>query len=119
MYLSRVDGTEKVKDLLDKIREDHGDIILYMSGGCCDGTVPICFTKDEFKVGENDIKVGSIFGCDFFMAKDQFEYHKNSHITIDVLEGRASGFSLETMYDCKFVANFRIFSEEELEKLNS
>ncbi len=117
MPTSRVDVTSKAKEVIDKLRDAHGELIFHQSGGCCDGTAVMCFSKDEFMLGGRDLKIGNINGCDFYMAEDQFEYTKHSHITIDVEEGRGSGFSLETSLGFRFITISRLFTDEEMQNL--
>ena len=113
MATRRVDVTDKAKEVIDKIRQEHGELIFHQSGGCCDGSAPMCFAKDDFMMGSRDLKIGEIHGCDFFMAEDQFEYTKHTHTTIDVTEGRGSSFSLEIPMGVRFIAVSRVFSAEE------
>ncbi len=117
MPTSRVDATCEAKDVIDKLRREHGELIFHQSGGCCDGTAVMCFVKDEFVLGGGDLKIGNIHGCDFYMAEDQFEYTKHSHITIDAKEGRGSGFSIETSLGFKFITISRLFTDDEEQNL--
>ena len=114
MYLERVSVTEKAKAVIEQLREQHGDLMFHQSGGCCDGSSPMCFQKGEFLIGSRDLYLGDIEGCGFYMASDQFEYYKNSHITIDVSPGRGSRFSLESPLGLRFMAVSKLFSDEEL-----
>ena len=88
--------------------------MFHQSGGCCDGSAPMCFAKGDFMVGSRDLCLGEIDGCKFYMAADQFEYYKNSHIVVDVTEGRGSSFSLEIPLGVRFMAVSRVFSDAEL-----
>ncbi len=118
MTLERVSVTEKAKDVIDQLREKHGDLMFHQSGGCCDGSAPMCFEKGDFIVGSRDLCIGNIHGCDFYMSEDQFEYYKGSHITIDVSEGRGSSFSLEIPLGLRFMTVSRILTDEEYKVLN-
>jgi uncharacterized protein len=100
-------------DLLDRLKDMHGELMFHQSGGCCDGSQPMCFAKGDFIVGSNDIWVGNIYGCDFFMNADQFEYWQHTQLTIDVTEGRGSSFSLEIPLGLRFMVKSRMFTEEE------
>ena len=113
MYVERVSVTEKAKAVIDQLREKHGDLMFHQSGGCCDGSAPMCFAKGDFLVGSRDLLLGEIHGCNFYMAADQFEYYKNSHITVDVSPGRGSSFSLEIPLGLRFMAISRLFSDDE------
>jgi len=100
-------------DLLDRLKDMHGELMFHQSGGCCDGSQPMCFAKGDFIVGSNDIWMGKIYGCDFFMNADQFEYWQHTQLTIDVTEGRGSSFSLEIPLGLRFIVKSRMFTEEE------
>ncbi|HIM94728.1 MAG TPA: DUF779 domain-containing protein [Campylobacterales bacterium] len=118
MSTKRVEATQKAKELIDRLREKHGtELIFHQSGGCCDGSAPMCFEVGDFMVGSRDVKMGEIHGCEFFMSPDQFEYMKNTHLTIDVVEGRGSSFSIEIPLGVRFIAISRLFSSEEHENL--
>jgi uncharacterized protein (DUF779 family) len=113
MITERISVTEKAKAVIDQLREKHGELMFHQSGGCCDGSAPMCFEKGEFLLGSRDLCLGTIHGCGFYMAEDQFEYYKYSHITVDVSEGRGSSFSLEIPLGLRFMAVSKILSEEE------
>jgi uncharacterized protein (DUF779 family) len=113
MYVERVSVTEKAKAVIDQLKQKHGDLMFHQSGGCCDGSSPMCFAKGDFMVGSRDLCLGEIAGCKFFMAADQFEYYKNSHIVVDVTPGRGSSFSLEIPLGVRFMAVSRLFTDEE------
>ena len=114
MYVERVSVTEKAKAVIDQLKQTHGDLMFHQSGGCCDGSAPMCFAKGDFLVGSRDLCLGEIEGCRFYMAADQFEYYKNSHIVVDVTHGRGSSFSLEIPLGLRFMAISRIFTNDEL-----
>jgi len=115
--ISRVSVTDRAKAVIDELRERHGELIFHQSGGCCDGSAPMCFEKGDFLLGSRDLCLGEIHGCRFYMASDQFEYYKNMHITIDVTQGRGSSFSLEIPLGVRFMAVSRIFTDEEISQL--
>jgi uncharacterized protein (DUF779 family) len=115
--VKRVSVTDKAREVIDQLREKHGELIFHQSGGCCDGSAPMCFAKGEFLLGSRDLCLGEIHGCQFYMASDQFEYVKNMHIKIDVSVGRGSSFSLEIPLGLRFMAISRLFSDEELAHL--
>ena len=110
----RVSVTARARAVIDQLREQHGELIFHQSGGCCDGSAPMCFQKGDFLLGSRDLCLGEIHGCGFYMAADQFEYYKNMHITVDVTEGRGSSFSLEIPLGLRFMAVSRVFTDEEL-----
>ena len=117
MFTERISVTNKAKAVIDQLREKHGELMFHQSGGCCDGSAPMCFEKGEFIIGSRDLSLGTIHGCEFFMSEDQFEYYKHSHITVDVSEGRGSSFSLEIPLGLRFMAVSRILTEEESAKM--
>ena len=114
MFVERVSVTEKAIAVIDQLRQQHGDLMFHQSGGCCDGSSPMCFAKGEFMIGSRDLCLGEIHGCRFYMAADQFEYYKNSHIVVDVSEGRGSSFSLEIPLGLRFMAVSRLFTDDEI-----
>jgi uncharacterized protein (DUF779 family) len=116
MY-QRVDLTEAASNLIATLKEKHGPLMFHQSGGCCDGSQPMCFEKGDFKIGGSDIKIGNIDDCEFFMSKDQYEYWKHTHLTIDVIPGRGSSFSLEIPLGFRFIVHSRLFTEAELQEL--
>ncbi|MEM1325455.1 MAG: DUF779 domain-containing protein [Bacteroidota bacterium] len=115
--IKRVLSTEATEKLIDQLRADHGDLMFHQSGGCCDGSAPMCFPKGELMLNETDVHLGSIHGCEFYMSKDQFEYWQHTQLTIDVVEGRGASFSLEIPLGVRFIIRSRLYSEEEAEQL--
>lgn len=117
MAHSRVDVTEAAKTIIDQLRREHGELMFHQSGGCCDGSSPMCFAKGDFRIGSSDVWLGQIHGCDFFMSEDQFEYWKHTHLTVDVTPGRGASFSLEIPLGIRFLIRSRLFEMKELEQL--
>ncbi len=118
MTVERVSVTDEAKAVIDKLRDKHGELIFHQSGGCCDGSAPMCFEKGDFLIGARDLCLGEIHGCKFYMASDQFEFYKNMHIMVDVSAGRGSSFSLEIPLGLRFMAVSRIFSDDEIKQLS-
>ena len=117
--IQRVLITDAAKEVIDTLKKRFGsELMFHQSGGCCDGSSPMCFEKGDFKVGGQDIWLGEVYGCDFFMSKDQFEYWKHTQLTLDVTPGRGSSFSIEIPMGIRFMIRSRLFSTEELEKLS-
>jgi len=116
--VKRVSVTDKARAVIDQLREKHGELIFHQSGGCCDGSAPMCFEKGDFLLGSRDLCLGEIHGCNFYMAADQFEYMKNMHIMVDVSAGRGSSFSLEIPLGLRFMAVSRVFTDDELKNLD-
>jgi len=117
MVVERLSVTDKAKAVIDELREKHGELMFHQSGGCCDGSSPMCFAKGEFLIGSRDLCLGEIHGCNFYMASDQFEYYKNMHINIDVTEGRGSSFSLEIPLGVRFMAVSRLLEDDEISNI--
>lgn len=115
--ISRVRVTDEAKKVINELRAKHGELMFHQSGGCCDGSSPMCYEAGEFLVGSSDVWLGEIDGCDFYMAKDQFEFWKHTELTIDVTPGRGASFSLEILLGVRFVTKSRVFSYEESQNL--
>lgn len=116
-YSERVDVTDKAKEVIDQLRDKQGELMFHQSGGCCDGSAPMCFVVGEFMVGSRDVMLGKIHGCEFYMAADQFEFWQNTHLTIDVTQGRGASFSLEIPLGLRFMTVSRLFTDAELANL--
>lgn len=117
MPVPRILATEKALELINKLREKNGPLMFHQSGGCCDGSQPMCFAEGDFKLGNSDVCLGDIGGCKFYMNADQFEYWKHTQLTLDVTAGRGSSFSLEIPLGVRFFIQSKIFTEEELNDL--
>ena len=117
MMIERVSVSLKARQVIDKLRDKHGELIFHQSGGCCDGSAPMCFEKGDFLIGSRDVCLGEIHDYPFYMASDQFEYYKNMHINIDVSKGRGSSFSLEIPLGLRFMTVSRVFTEKELKNV--
>lgn len=117
MAIDRVLITDEAKEVMDELRKKHGELMFHQSGGCCDGSSPMCYKKGQFKIGRSDVKLEEVYGAPFYMAKDQFEYWKHMQLTLDVKEGRGSSFSIEIPLGVRFLIKSKLFSEEELEDL--
>lgn len=116
-YIPRVLVSEPAREVIDELRSVNGELMFHQSGGCCDGSSPMCYPADEFKVGESDIYLGDIHGCRFYISRDQFEYWKHTQLTIDITKGRGSSFSLEIPMGIRFIIRSRLFTSEEMDKL--
>lgn len=115
--IKRVLVTDRAEKIIDQLRERHGELMFHQSGGCCDGSSPMCFPKGELMLNETDIWLGNIHGCDFFISKDQFEYWKHTQLTVDITTGRGSSFSLEIPLGLRFVIKSHLYTDEEAEYL--
>jgi uncharacterized protein (DUF779 family) len=114
---SRVSATEKAIDLIEQLKAQYGELLFHQSGGCCDGSQPMCFEKGDFIIGQSDVQLGEIAGCEFWMSKDQFEYWQHTHLTLDVTAGRGASFSLEIPLGVRFIIHSRLFTEDETKEL--
>lgn len=119
MQIQRILATDKALELIEKLQIQFGQLMFHQSGGCCDGSSPMCFAKGDFKVGNSDVCLGEIAGCRFFMSADQFEYWKHTQLTLDVTPGRGSSFSLEIPLGVRFYIHSRIFTDEELTNITA
>lgn len=115
--IERVIATDDAKKLIATLKLKFGDLMFHQSGGCCDGSQPMCFEKGDFKIGQSDVCLGSIENCEFWMSKDQFEYWQYTHLTINVVAGRGSSFSIEIPTGFRFITQSRMFTETELQNL--
>lgn len=111
--MQRLDITEQAKTIVRQLKEKHGNLIFHQSGGCCDGSAPMIFEKDDMYLDESDIHLGDIEGVPFYMNQDQFQYWKHTHLTIDITEGRGASFSLEIPLGIRFIIHSRILTQEE------
>ncbi|UII26247.1 DUF779 domain-containing protein [Fulvivirga maritima] len=115
--VSRVDITEEAIEVIQKLKAQYGALMFHQSGGCCDGSSPMCFENGEFKIGGSDVKLGEVEDCPFYMSRDQYEYWKHTHLTLDVTPGRGSSFSLEIPLGVRFIIRSRLFTDEEINHL--
>ncbi|WP_429842447.1 DUF779 domain-containing protein [Brevibacillus sp. FIR094] len=111
----KVLATDATLALIERLRAKHGDLMFHQSGGCCDGSSPMCYPLGEFLVGEQDVLLGEIGGCPFYMGKAQYEYWKHTQLIIDVVNGRGGMFSLEGPEGVRFLTRSRVFSDTERE----
>lgn len=116
--VDRVIVTPQAAAVVERLKSVHGPLMFHQSGGCCDGSSPMCYPHGEFKVGGEDLHVGDIAGCEFWMWAPQYEYFANSQIVIDVVPGRGSGFSLEAPEGVRFLTRSRLFDDTEIAELD-
>lgn len=105
--------------LIARLRARHGPLLFHQSGGCCDGSSPMCFAVGEFIVGDRDVRLGEIGGAEFYISPAQFEYWKHTQLIIDVVEGRGGMFSLENGEGVRFLVRSRLFDEAEYAALRA
>lgn len=111
--MEKVSVTPEAEKVIARLREQHGPLMFHQSGGCCDGSSPMCFPEGELMINETDILLGEVHGCPFYMSKDQYEYWKHTHLTLDITPGRGASFSLEIPLGLRFVIKSRLFTPEE------
>ncbi|MEW4327537.1 DUF779 domain-containing protein [Rossellomorea marisflavi] len=98
-----VSATDAAVGVIKRLREKHGPLLFHQSGGCCDGSAPICLEEGDLLVGDGDVLVGTVSQTPFYMSREQFEYWKAFDILLDVKEGRGGMFSLESAIGVRFV----------------
>jgi uncharacterized protein (DUF779 family) len=121
----RVAVTPEAADMLRRLRADHGPLMFHQSGGCCDGSSPMCYPDGDFITGDSDVFLGDLsiaedptmgeaFTVPVWMSRSQYEYWKHTHLTIDLVKGRGAGFSVEAPYGVRFMIRSRLLTESEL-----
>jgi len=100
---TRIAATPAALKLIAELTARHGPLMFHQSGGCCDGSAPMCYPKGEFKIGARDVLLGEVGGAPFYIGGDQFERWQHTRLTLDVVPGRGSGFSLEAPEGVRFV----------------
>ncbi len=116
--MQRIAITPEAAKIVQQLKAKHGELIFHQSGGCCDGSAPMLFEKDDMYLDESDILLGKVEQVPFYMNKDQFDYWKHTHLTIDITEGRGASFSLEIPLGLRFIIHSRLFTEEEDSTIN-
>ncbi len=110
-------ASETAIALIRMLREKHGELMFHQSGGCCDGSSPMCFPLGEFMTGDSDVQLGEVDGVPFYMSRSQFEYWKHTQLILDVVPGRGGMFSLEGSEGVRFLIRSRIFTGDEIQAL--
>jgi len=113
----RVVATDAAVELIDTLSQRYGPLMFFQSGGCCDGSAPMCYPLGEFNLSQTDVHLGTLHGAPFYMGLDQFEYWKHTQLIIDVVPGMGGMFSLENGTGKRFLTRSRLFSDEECESL--
>ena len=116
--VTRVSATAAALQLIERLQAKHGALLFHQSGGCCDGSSPMCFPRGEFLIGDADILLGEIGGQPFYMSKAQFDYWMHTHLIIDVVPGRGGMFSLEGPEGLRFLTRSRLYTDEERAQLD-
>ena len=116
---ARVVFTPAANALLRRLREAFGPLIFHLSGGCCEGTAPMCFRRSDFRVGPGDVLLGLVDGCPFYVGAAQFRYWAYCQVTVDVTVGGGDSFSLEAADGVRFTAHARLFTDREAAALDA
>ncbi|MGC2162773.1 MAG: DUF779 domain-containing protein [Silvibacterium sp.] len=115
----QVTRTAAAEDLMDRLAAKYGPLMFHQSGGCCDGSSPMCYPRGEFLVGDSDVLIGTLGDTPFYMSKSQFEYWKHTQLILDVVPGRGGMFSLEGPEGVRFLIRSRVFTDEEIAALRA
>jgi len=115
--IARVTATPAALDMIAELRRRHGPLMFFQSGGCCDGSTPMCYPSGEFDISDSDVYLGNLDGTPFYMGREQFEYWEHTQLIIDVVEGNGGMFSLDNGTGRRFLTRSRLFSDEELAAL--
>ena len=113
----QVIASPKAAALMQRLRAQHGPLMFHQSGGCCDGSSPMCYPQGEFLVGDSDVQIGTLNGAPFYISRSQFEYWKHTQIVLDVVPGMGGMFSLENGEGVRFLIRARVFTEDEIAAL--
>ena len=111
--------TPAAVDLMCRLEAKHGELMFHQSGGCCDGSSPMCYPRGEFLVGDSDVLMATLGETPFYMSKSQFEYWKHTQLILDVVPGRGGMFSLENGEGVRFLIRSRVFTDEEIAALRA
>jgi uncharacterized protein (DUF779 family) len=112
-------ATDEAVQLIRRLRSKHGPLMFHQSGGCCDGSSPMCYPRGEFLVGDSDVQLGEVDGEPFYMSRSQFEYWKHTQLTLDVVTGHGGMFSLDNAEGLRFLIRSRIFDGAEIGELRA
>jgi len=112
-------ATDLAIHLIRTLREKHGPLMFHQSGGCCDGSSPMCYPRGEFLVGDSDVQLGEVDGEPFYMSRSQFEYWKHTQLILDVVPGRGGQFSLDSAEGVRFHTRSRVFDATQICELRA
>ena len=120
----RVAATDAALDMLRTLRGQHGELMIHQSGGCCDGSSPMCYPAGDLITGDVDVHLGDLdlgegARVPVWMTRAQYEYWKHTHLTIDLVPGRGAGFSLEAPEGVRFLLRSRVLTDEEYGALHA
>lgn len=115
--IPRVIATQEALALIAELRDRHGPLMFFQSGGCCDGSAPMCYAAGEFAVSDSDVYLGDLDGTPFYMGIEQFAYWEHTQLIIDVVDGNGGMFSLDNGTGRRFLTRSRLFTDDELAQL--
>lgn len=113
----RVKATPAALEMIKSLQDEYGEVLFHQSGGCCDGSAPMCYPTGDYIVGDRDVHLGAIGGAEVYINRDQFEYWKHTQLIIDVVPGRGGMFSLDNGRNKRFLTRGRVFTDEEVAAL--
>ena len=117
--LARVLATDAALALIGELRRTHGPLMFFQSGGCCDGSAPMCYPAGDFNISDTDVYLGNLDGAPFYMGLEQFEYWEHTQLIIDVVAGNGGMFSLDNGTGRRFLTRSRLFTDEEFRVLSA
>jgi uncharacterized protein (DUF779 family) len=117
--LDRVIATDAAHEMIAELRRRHGPIMFFQSGGCCDGSAPMCYPAGEFALSDTDVYLGNLNGAPFYMGLEQFQYWEHTQLIIDVVAGNGGMFSLDNGTGRRFLTRSRLFTDEEFRLLST
>jgi len=115
--IERVSATPAAIELINKLSAQYGEIIFLQSGGCCEGSGPLCMPANEFKPGPSDVILGELAGATFYMGHSHFQFAENTHTILDAVAGSSGSFSLDCGTGLAFITRGRLYNDEELQQL--
>ena len=113
----QVVATDAALALIERLAARHGALMFHQSGGCCDGSAPMCYPLGEFQIGDQDRLLGHIGGMAFYISESQYEYWRHTQLIIDVVPGRGGMFSLEGPLGLRFLTRSRLYDDTEWQRL--
>ncbi len=117
--LARVLATDAASEMIEQLRRRHGPVMFFQSGGCCDGSTPMCYAAGEFSLSDTDVYLGNLNGAPFYMGLEQFGYWEHTQLIIDVVDGNGGMFSLDNGTGRRFLTRSRLFTDDELRGLGA
>ncbi len=115
----RVTATDAARAMIRQLRDQHGPLMFHQSGGCCDGSSPMCYPAGEFRTGARDVLLGSIEDTNVFIGAAQHALWSHTQLIIDLVPGRGSGFSLEAPEGVRFLTRSRVFTDAETARIQA